>query len=44
MWAAGFMEEMLELLTESDRVVLTHTIMAVATGSRNEAVCRQLIS
>ena len=44
MWAAGFMEEMLELLTESDRVVLTHTIMAVANGSRNEAVCRQLLA
>ena len=42
MWEAGFMEVMHDLLDDSDRVVLTHTIMAVANGSRNEAICRRL--
>ena len=42
LWESGFKEAMLELLEDEDRVVRTHTIMAMANGSRNEAVCRLL--
>ena len=42
MWESGFMEPMLELLEDEDRVVRTHTIMAMANGSRDEEVCRRL--
>ena len=43
MWDSGFTEVMMELLEEKDRAVLTHTVMAIANGSRNEAVCRSLL-
>jgi len=42
MWESGFAEAMEDLLQEKDRVVLKHTIMAIANGSRSEIVCRNL--
>jgi len=32
MWELGFMDVMHELLQDEDRVVLTHTLMALANG------------
>ena len=43
MWDHGFAEVMVDLLQENDREVFTHTVMAVANGSRNEQVCRSLL-
>ena len=42
LWATGFAEIVLDMLEDPDRVVLTHVIMMVANGSRNEVACRKL--